>query len=101
MAPLCVQQGAPPESEPWFCPVCKYPDRGRPLLRCATCSDSFHFECAGTNAEVGAACCVRTAACSCCGLLWPPAGLLYAHGPQAPMVALPFATLDCYGIQRI
>lgn len=48
-----LQQGAPPETEPWFCPVCKYPDRGRPLFQCGGCKDSFHFECAGTNGEVG------------------------------------------------
>ena len=46
------QQGASTEAEPWFCPVCKYPDRGRPLFQCAACKDSFHFECAGMHAEV-------------------------------------------------
>ena len=51
-SPPREQQGAPPELEPWFCPVCKYPDRGRPLFQCAACADSFHFECAGMHAEV-------------------------------------------------
>jgi hypothetical protein len=36
-----------------WCPVCKYPDYGRPLVQCDCCQGWYHYDCAGTHAEVG------------------------------------------------
>ena len=40
---------------PIHCPVCQYPDYGRPLVQCDCCREQFHYECGGTNAEEVAA----------------------------------------------
>lgn len=36
---------------PVNCPVCQYPDYGRPLVSCDGCRRWFHYECTGTAVE--------------------------------------------------
>lgn len=54
------------EENPTACPVCQYPDLGRPLIDCTGCSRQFHRECMGIISNDNKLWDLRTIKCAEC-----------------------------------